>query len=186
MSTANGSDEGFPVACKPPASHFWPKRDQKKRTRDLKVRARGRALIKAAPHLSDMKFRPMLLSLCRITILIEKSYSSIADDESLISADTGELRTLEPFGTADGVVARAVSRLVKLICRIASMTGRASYWSIATCSTVRESSSALRFEFTGAFIVGSSLLRVIARPNRMTRPGRSDRPRLLTRPRDDF
>jgi hypothetical protein len=43
--------------------------------------------------------------------------------------------------------ARAVSRLVKLMLRMASMTGRASYWSMATCSTVRESSSALRLEF---------------------------------------
>jgi len=43
--------------------------------------------------------------------------------------------------------ARAVSRLVKLILRMASITGRASYWSIATCSTVLASSSALRFVF---------------------------------------
>jgi deoxyhypusine synthase len=43
--------------------------------------------------------------------------------------------------------ARAVSRLVKLILRMASMTGRASYWSIATCSTVLARSSALRFDF---------------------------------------
>jgi hypothetical protein len=43
--------------------------------------------------------------------------------------------------------ARAVSRLVKLILRMASITGRASYWSIATCSTVLASSSALRLVF---------------------------------------
>src|ERR1700760_2282547 len=52
--------------------------------------------------------------------------------------------------------ARAVSRLVKLILRMASMTGRASYWSIATCSTVLSSSSALRLVFrTSAFILFS-------------------------------
>ncbi len=43
--------------------------------------------------------------------------------------------------------ARAVSRLVKLILRMASTMGRASYWSIATCSTVLASSSALRLVF---------------------------------------
>ena len=43
--------------------------------------------------------------------------------------------------------ARAVSRLVKLICRIESMIGRASYWSMLTCSTVVESNSALRLVF---------------------------------------
>lgn len=48
--------------------------------------------------------------------------------------------------------ARAVSRLVKLILRMASITGRASYWSIATCSTVLASNSALRLVFAGAFI----------------------------------
>ncbi len=49
--------------------------------------------------------------------------------------------------------ARAVSRLVKLIWRMASITGRASYWSMATCSTVVESSWALRFEFTTSAVI---------------------------------
>src|SRR5579864_6974726 len=46
--------------------------------------------------------------------------------------------------------ARAVSRLVKLILRIASITGRASKAAMSTCSTVVVSSSAL--VLVGSFI----------------------------------
>src|SRR5579859_370335 len=51
--------------------------------------------------------------------------------------------------------ARAASRLVKLILRIASITGRASKAAMSTCSTVVVSSSAL--VLVGAFIGSTSL-----------------------------
>jgi hypothetical protein len=111
MST-DRQDDDFPVARKPPVSHYWPKRDQAKRKRDLKVRSRGRAIIKAAPFLADPKFRPMLLSLCRLTILIERSYESLADDESLISGETGELRT--SLTTLNGLIAQQTRLLTAL------------------------------------------------------------------------
>ena len=102
----------FPVRKPPPESHFWPKTDQKKRRMEQQVRHRGREIIAAAPHLAELKYRPMLLSLCRITILIERAYSAIAEDDNLMSATTGELRG--SLGTLTGLISQQTKLLNSL------------------------------------------------------------------------
>ncbi len=59
--------------------------------------------------------------------------------------------------------ARAVSREEKLILRMASITGRASYWVMSTCSTVLASSSALALDLPDGAFMASVPLRVSRR-----------------------
>lgn len=56
-------------------------------------------ILRAAPHLDDPKFRPLLRSFAQITILIEKSYGAVMKFPSLVSETTGELRgSLQTLG----------------------------------------------------------------------------------------
>jgi hypothetical protein len=101
----------FPVTPRPPRSHYFPRHDQQKRKRDLRVRLIARRIIENAAHLDDAKYRPLILSLARITLLIERSYAAIADGE-LISSETGELRT--SLSTISGLIAQQTRMLIAL------------------------------------------------------------------------
>ena len=90
------------------------------------------------------------------------------------SVSQGE-QSLSSIAMENMSAARAVSRLVKLIFRMESITGRASYDVMSTCSTSVESSSALVLVLgAGAFIALESQSSN-ARPMCFTHPGRSDR-----------
>ncbi len=65
--------------------------NRKQYKRDMQVRAAIRRLRSLAGHLEDRRYLPLLRSFCEISLLIEKSYSHLRD-ESLISAETGEIR----------------------------------------------------------------------------------------------
>ena len=52
----------------------------------------ARNVIRVAPHLDDPRFRPVLLSFARLTLLLERSYAALGDTDSLISDKTGEIR----------------------------------------------------------------------------------------------
>jgi hypothetical protein len=87
-------DESWPpVTKKPPPSHFWPKRSQMQRRFDVRLRAVCQQIIKAAPHLDDKRYRPMIMSAARVTLLIERSWDHLAEMDSLVSEQTGELRS---------------------------------------------------------------------------------------------
>jgi hypothetical protein len=102
------TSETFPIMPRPPKSHFWPKRDEAQRRRDLQVRRIGRAVVRAEPTLKDPKFRPLLLSFARLTLLIEKAYDRIADKDDLISPETGEL------GSSLDTISRLIAQQTKL------------------------------------------------------------------------
>ncbi len=80
----------FPVAPPPPKSRFWPRLDQKHRAQDLRVRKVCRRLIRIAPELDDERFRPLILSFARTSLLVHDAYMHL-EDIGLLNADN-ELR----------------------------------------------------------------------------------------------
>ena len=62
------------------------------RKRDQQIQRMTAHLRRLAPHLGNYLFTPTIHAFCRITITLERSYATIRD-ESLISTETGELRS---------------------------------------------------------------------------------------------
>lgn len=69
-----------------------PAKRQSKRQRDQQIRRLTRRLQTLAPHLDRPEFLPLLRSYARLSILIERTYGVIRDDDSLMGED-GEIRS---------------------------------------------------------------------------------------------
>lgn len=57
---SNPIDTAFRVPAKPPKSHFYPHKDQLTRRTQLELRSIGRRLLRVAPDLDDVRYRPLL------------------------------------------------------------------------------------------------------------------------------
>jgi len=95
----------FPVVKRPPKTRFWPVLDQKHRAQDLRVRKVCRRLIRIAPELDDERFRPLILSFARISLLVHDSYMHLLT-VGLLNADN-ELRS--SVGTFQGLLRTQLS-----------------------------------------------------------------------------
>jgi hypothetical protein len=61
------------------------------RKRDEQVRRKVRALTALGPGLADVRYRPALHSLARLTLLVDRAYLTLKARTSLVNDDDGEL-----------------------------------------------------------------------------------------------
>jgi hypothetical protein len=86
-------DSWPPVPKRPPKSHYWPKRSEMARRFDVRLHTVCQQIVKSAAHLDDKRYRPMIMSCARVTLLIERAWDAIAEMDMLVSESTGELRS---------------------------------------------------------------------------------------------
>jgi|SRR5215469_3751382 len=60
---------------------------------DVRLRTVCQQIVKSASHLDDKRYRPMILSCARVTLLGERAWDAIAEMDTLVSETTGELRS---------------------------------------------------------------------------------------------
>src|SRR5690348_1553590 len=77
----------FPVAPRPPRSHFWPKRKQHQRAFDELARRVGLRLLAEVSALNQPKYWPLVLSYSRTMILRERALLHVTEQPSLLTDD---------------------------------------------------------------------------------------------------
>ncbi len=101
-------DNHFPVERRPPLSHFWPKNAQKRHKTDLHVRRIGKEIIRTAPHLTSPRYLPAVLSLARLTRLIDRAYE-VLENRELVTVKGELCPSLDTFRS----LVRAQAELLK-------------------------------------------------------------------------
>jgi hypothetical protein len=75
----------FPVARRPPRSHFWPKRNQQQRAFDALARKVALQLLAEVSMLNEPRFWPQVLSYARAMVLRERALLHVTELSSLLN-----------------------------------------------------------------------------------------------------
>jgi phage terminase small subunit len=89
----NDSDSNFPIAPRPPRSHFWPVRDQEQRRHDQRVRSLARKLRLALPWLEDADI-PAVRAWCELELLAQRAWLKLTENGASILTPKEEPRGL--------------------------------------------------------------------------------------------